>query len=95
MIVEPADDGEPFCATTFSRGGLHLDPLARLQPSGKPADAKGLRPAQAERAQRFTRKKLQRQNAHADQVAPVDALEAFRDHRADAEQERTLGGPIA
>ena len=34
-------------------------------------------------------------NAHAHQVAAVDALEARGDHRADAQQECPLGGPVA
>ena len=33
------------------------------------------------------RQELQRQNAHADQVAAVDALEAFGDDRFDAQQD--------
>ena len=38
---------------------------------------------------------LQRQHAHADQVAAVDALEALGDHGLDAQQQRALGGPVA
>ena len=38
---------------------------------------------------------LQRQNAHADQVGAVDALEAFGDHGAHAQQQRALGRPVA
>ena len=37
----------------------------------------------------------QRQHAHADQIAAVDALEALGDDRFHAEQERALGGPVA
>ena len=39
--------------------------------------------------------KFQRQHAHADQIAAMDALEAFGEHGADAEQDRALRGPIA
>jgi hypothetical protein len=38
---------------------------------------------------------LQRQHAHAHQVAAVDALEAARHHGLDAQQLRALGGPVA
>ena len=37
----------------------------------------------------------QRQHAHADEIAAVDALEAFGDDGFHAEQERALGGPVA
>ena len=37
----------------------------------------------------------QRQDAHADQVGAVDALEARGEHRADAEQALALGRPVA
>ena len=39
--------------------------------------------------------KLQRQHAHADQIRAMNALEAFGDHGAHAQQQRALGGPIA
>ncbi len=38
---------------------------------------------------------LQRQNAHADEIGAVNALEAFGDDGADAEQLGSLGGPVA
>ncbi len=38
---------------------------------------------------------LQRQHAHADQVAAVDALVGFGDHRFDAQQLRAFRGPVA
>jgi hypothetical protein len=37
---------------------------------------------------------LQRQHAHADQVGAVDALEAFDDDGAHAEQQGALGRPV-
>ena len=36
----------------------------------------------------------QRQDAHPDQVRPVDALEARSENGADAEQAEALGGPV-
>ena len=38
---------------------------------------------------------LQRQHAHVDEIAAVDALEALGDHRLDAEQQRALRRPVA
>src|SRR5438309_513361 len=38
---------------------------------------------------------LQRQNAHADKVRSVDALETLRHDGADAEEFRAFGGPVA
>ena len=38
---------------------------------------------------------LARQNAHADEVAAVDALEALGDDGADAEEARAFRGPVA
>ena len=58
-------------------------------------DVEGLVAVDAERLPRVARLELQRQHAHADQVRAVDALEALRDHRLDAEQLRALGGPVA
>ena len=49
----------------------------------------------AERFQIFARQKFKRQHAHADKVAAMDALEAFGQHRANAEQNRSFGGPVA
>ena len=51
--------------------------------------------AEAERFRGLAVHELQRQHPHADQVAAVDALEALGDHRADAQQDRPLRGPIA
>ena len=40
-------------------------------------------------------RKLQRQHAHVDEIAAMDALEALREHRLDAEQQRALRRPVA
>ena len=47
-----------------------------------------------ERLPRIAGFELQRQHAHADQVAAVNALEAAGDHRLDAQQLCALGGPV-
>src|SRR5205807_10119759 len=57
-------------------------------------DAELLPAAQPQRLPALAALELQRQDAHADQVGAVDALEALGDHRADAEQERALGRPV-
>jgi hypothetical protein len=62
------------------RIGNHVDQLVALQAQRLP----GVAPLE-----------LQGQNAHADQVAAVDALEALGDHGLDAQQLRTLGRPVA
>ena len=41
------------------------------------------------------RRKTQRQDAHADQVGAMDALEARGQHRAYAEQRHAFRGPVA
>src|SRR4051794_6067481 len=38
---------------------------------------------------------LQRQHPHVHEIAAVDALETLRDHRLDAEQQRSLRRPVA
>src|SRR5690606_10504153 len=43
----------------------------------------------------FTIGELQRQHAHADQVAAVDSLVAGGDHGLDPEQHCAFGGPVA
>ena len=49
---------------------------------------------QTQRLPRLAVLELERQNAHPDQVAAVDALVALRDDRPHAEQARALGGPV-
>ena len=50
---------------------------------------------QAQAGGTFAGPELQRQHAHADQVAAVDALVALGDHRPHAQQPRSLGRPVA
>src|SRR3954451_4835035 len=52
-------------------------------------------PGETERRARLSMEELERQDAHADEVAPVDPLEALGDHRADAEEHRPLRGQVA
>src|SRR5690606_31055695 len=55
----------------------------------------GLAAVQAERIAALALHELQRDDAHHDQIAAVDALEALGDDRLDAKQRRALGRPVA
>src|SRR5699024_11099356 len=57
-------------------------------------DGEGLGAVEPERLSRLAGGELQRQDAHADEVRAVDALEALSDDGLDAEQLRALGGPV-
>src|SRR4029077_20404648 len=70
-------------------------PLPRLQIAVQAADRDRLVALEAERLPRGAFLEHQWDHAHADQVGAVDALERLRDHGADAEQGRALGGPVA
>ena len=75
---------------------MHHEPrLASRGERGVGQDVDALLPRQAQRFPGFARLELQRQHAHAHQVAAVDALEAARHHRAYAQQLRALGRPVA
>src|SRR6267154_136810 len=74
--------------------GVHADGFSRGQ-RGDALDVKNLVAGEAERFARIATLKFQWHDAHADQVAAVDALVTFRDDRADAQQACALGGPIA
>mmetsp|Transcript_26275 Transcript_26275/g.62209 ORF Transcript_26275/g.62209 Transcript_26275/m.62209 type:complete len:395 (+) Transcript_26275:4406-5590(+) len=58
-------------------------------------DVEGLAAVETQRQPIGTGLELQRQHAHADQVAAVDALEALGHDGLDAQQLRALGGPVA
>src|SRR5260370_17693272 len=62
---------------------------------GHAFDFKDFVTRQAQRLAVFSRLEFQRQHAHADKVAPVNAFIAFSDDRAYAKQPRALGRPIA
>ena len=57
-------------------------------------DVEDLGAVQLQRRRGFSRRELQRDDAHADQVGAVDALEGLGDHRAHTEQAGALGGPV-
>ena len=68
--------------------------LARLQ-AVIHLNVKHFVPGQAEGLGTLIFQKLQRQHAHAHQVAAVNPLEALGDHSPDAQQQRALGSPVA
>src|ERR1700674_5495078 len=63
--------------------------------SASEADRVDLAPRQLKRLAILSLSEFQRQHAHPDQVAAMDSLEALGDRGAHAEQQRTLGRPIA
>ena len=69
--------------------------MSGLQVSGEASDADLLAAIKVERLRVFARFELQWQNAHADEVASVDALVTFNDNGCDTEQFRSLRCPIA
>src|SRR5690606_40412986 len=79
---------------TVGPGYLDLDILPRRE-RGEAANGEAVVAGQAERRAALALAELQRQNAHADEVRTVDALEALDDYRAHAEQAGALGGPVA
>src|SRR5579859_4028 len=74
---------------------VHAERLAGVQPTRDAADVERLEAGQGKRLAGLTSFELQRQDTHAHQVAAVDTLEALRDDRADAEQQRAFGRPVA
>ncbi len=79
--------------TRIARGDLYF--LARFEILRQAFEIEDFQAREAERFRAFAGHKFERQDAHADQVAAVNALEAFGQHHADAEQDRALGGPVA
>src|SRR3954452_5003571 len=67
----------------------------RAAPPSMPPDRDRRLAGEPERGGALAVRELERQDAHADQVGPVDALEGPRDHRAHPEQRRAFGRPVA
>ncbi len=72
-----------------------LEHLARPQLPGQPANCHFFITDKAEHLPAFALLELQRNDAHADEVGAVNALEGLGDDRPDAEQPRALGRPVA
>src|SRR3954469_14921284 len=92
--IDPANQRYPL-----KRSAAHHDlgnqALARLEFPMQAAERDLLIALEAQGLPRSAFLEYQRHHAHADQVRAVDALERLADHRADAEQHRALGGPVA
>src|SRR5881394_3358564 len=69
--------------------------LSRTKTAADAGDVEGLAAVEAEGLSVDSFLELQREDAHADEVRAVDALETLRNHGADAEELRALGGPVA
>src|SRR5581483_3750357 len=90
------DAGGRLEAHDLAVRALRLDVERRLRRErGQPADRERLLAGQAEGRRTLPGRELQRQDAHPDQVRAMDALEGLGDDRADAEEDRTLRGPVA
>src|SRR5713101_4880050 len=91
--VGAGGDGEGFF---FSVGGAGADTknFSRRE-RGDAFDIEHLVAGESERGAVFAGLELKRENAHTDEVAAMDALVAFGDDGADAEEKRALGGPVA
>src|SRR5436190_2247424 len=92
--VDAHDDGD-----FVGRSGAAMNPqrglLHRTQSAFDADDVERLRAVERQRLRARSFVELQRENAHADEVGAVNALEALGDDGADAEEARAFGGPIA
>ena len=91
-----ARDGleRPLAARLVVAGGDGHE-LARADAVRQAVDGVRLAPAQPERGRALPGLELERQHAHANEVGPVDPLERLGEHRADAQQCRSLRRPVA
>src|ERR1700694_3637767 len=87
-LIERVDAGDQRHALpdAVGRNDLGDQPLSRLELAVQAADRHLLAALEAERLPRGSFLEAEWDNAHADQVRAVDALERLADHGADAEQ---------
>src|SRR6185437_3832723 len=88
--VDP-DYGLELLAVSGDRHFARCGPCVDGLDSG---DVEYLMAGETERSDIFTRKELQGQHPHADQIRPVYPLERLDKHGTDSEQGRTLGRPV-
>ncbi len=69
--------------------------LARGQVVAQAEDIEGLRAVEFQGLGGCAVRELTGEDAHADEIRAMDALEALGDDGADAEQARAFGGPVA
>lgn len=89
--VEP-DFGLESTGLAMIRGGYHhgLCGLVLLET----ADLIAFMPGQAMNLCVFSREEFQRQDAHSDQIRPMDPFKTLGQYGFDAEQGWALGGPV-
>ena len=92
--IDAADQRNALQAAV-GRDDLGDKPLMRLEIGVQSAERHLLVALQAERLPGRALLEYQRHHAHADQIGAMDAFKRLRDHRAHAEQDRALGGPVA
>src|ERR1043165_3911500 len=92
--IDAADQRNPL-ERSVGCNNLGNQPLARLEIAVQAADRDRLVALQSKRMPGGALLEDQWDYAHSDQVRTMDALERLRDHRAHAEQNRSLGGPVA
>ncbi len=83
-------DGFAIVAACRERGGLH-----RLKAAGNTRDVEGGIDEIFDFLIVRTVREVQGQDAHADEVRAVDALEGFGDDRFDSEEASAFCGPVA
>src|SRR5262245_10865656 len=76
-------------------GRLYSEFLSQLESGRDASHIELLESRQTERLKILAGLELQRHDAHADQVAAVNAFKALRDRRFDAQEPRSLGRPVA
>ena len=74
--------------------GDDIEHLARCQTISNASDSEGEIAVETESLPVLSFHELQRQNAHADQIAAVNALEAFGNDGFNTEQRCSLGRPV-
>ena len=92
--IDPALD-EDGALRAVGIGNFARDRRKRPDIVAEAFDIDRLATIETKRLAGLTGHELKRDDAHADQVRAVDALEAFGDHGFHAEEVRTLGGPVA
>src|SRR6202012_5321040 len=91
--VDAGGDGEFFLGAVGGFGS-DLDVFARRERCDA-IDGEDFVPGEAERLAGFAWFEFERENAHADEVAAVDALVALSDDCASAEQSRPFRNTVA
>ena len=96
-LVRRVDARNRFDGSGLTVITRHLDGqlLSRFQTRRNSTNIEFLKPGQAQRFCSLSRKVLQRQNPHSNEVAAMNPFVTFRQHRANAQQTRALGGPVA